>query len=60
MHIVVGTGLMDTDEHPKPDTTVEKLSTLLPVFKKDGTVTAGNASVCYVHRVLCDHIMMVI
>ena len=32
------------DEYPKPDTTIEKLSNLRPVFKKDGTVTAGNAS----------------
>lgn len=34
----------DTDEHPKADTTLEKLAKLRPVFKKDGTVTAGNAS----------------
>ncbi len=33
-----------TDEHPKPETTVESLAGLKPVFKKDGTVTAGNAS----------------
>ena len=33
-----------TDEFPRPDTTVEVLSTLKPAFKKDGTVTAGNAS----------------
>ena len=32
------------DEYPKPDTTIEKLSYLRPAFKKDGTVTAGNAS----------------
>ena len=32
-----------TDEHPR-DTTLEKLSTLKPVFKKDGTVTAGTAT----------------
>ena len=32
------------DEFIRPDTTVEKLSTLPAVFKKDGTVTAGNAS----------------
>ena len=36
--------LFDTDEFPKPDTTVEILSTLKPAFKKNGTVTAGNAS----------------
>ena len=33
----------DTDEHPK-QTTPEKLAALRPVFEKDGTVTAGNAS----------------
>ena len=32
------------DEHVKPDTTAEELARLRPVFKKDGTVTAGNAS----------------
>ncbi|MCY4604901.1 MAG: thiolase family protein, partial [Gemmatimonadetes bacterium] len=32
------------DEHPRPRTTVEQLSQLKPAFKKDGTVTAGNAS----------------
>ncbi len=32
------------DEHPRPDTTVEKLAKLQPAFKKDGTVTAGNSS----------------
>merc|ERR1711976_911558 len=35
---------MCTDEHPKPKTTLEALSRLPSVFKKDGTVTAGNAS----------------
>jgi len=34
----------DTDEHPKPDTTLESLARLRPAFSKDGTVTAGNAS----------------
>ncbi|MEJ2539068.1 MAG: thiolase family protein [Gemmatimonadota bacterium] len=33
-----------TDEHPRPDTTLEALRRLRPVFRKDGTVTAGNAS----------------
>lgn len=33
----------DTDEHPRPTTTLEKLSSLRPAFKKNGTVTAGNA-----------------
>jgi acetyl-CoA C-acetyltransferase len=32
------------DEGPRADTTIEGLSNLRPVFKKDGTVTAGNAS----------------
>jgi len=36
--------IFDTDEYPKTGTTVEKLATLKTVFKKDGTVTAGNAS----------------
>jgi acetyl-CoA acyltransferase len=34
----------DTDEHPRPDTTLEGLSKLKPVVKSGGTVTAGNAS----------------
>lgn len=33
-----------TDEHPRPDTTLEKLAKLPPVFKEGGTVTAGNSS----------------
>ena len=36
--------IFDMDEHPRPGTTVESLSRLEPVFKKNGTVTAGNAS----------------
>jgi acetyl-CoA C-acetyltransferase len=36
--------IVDTDEGPRADTTLEKLATLRPVFTKDGTVTAGNAS----------------
>jgi len=36
--------LVDADEHPRPDTTAESLARLRPVFKKDGTVTAGNSS----------------
>jgi acetyl-CoA C-acetyltransferase len=35
---------VDTDEYPRPGTTIEKLSALKPAFKKDGTVTAGNSS----------------
>src|SRR6478609_5795666 len=33
-----------TDEHPRPDTTVEKLAALKPAFAASGSVTAGNAS----------------
>lgn len=33
-----------TDEHPKPDTTLERLAALRPAFQTGGTVTAGNAS----------------
>ncbi|MGK7310881.1 MAG: thiolase family protein [Candidatus Longimicrobiales bacterium M2_2A_002] len=39
-----GETVMDTDEHPRPDTSLEKLASLRPVFKERGTVTAGNAS----------------
>ena len=36
--------IFDTDEYPRAGTTAEKLSGLRPAFKKDGSVTAGNAS----------------
>ena len=39
-----GDTVFDTDEYPKAGTTVEGLAKLKPAFKKDGTVTAGNAS----------------
>jgi len=39
-----GEKVFDTDEHPRFDTTLEALAKLKPAFKKDGTVTAGNAS----------------
>ncbi|MCF8032346.1 MAG: thiolase family protein [Desulfarculaceae bacterium] len=38
------TVVFDIDEHPRADTTLESLAGLKPAFKKDGTVTAGNAS----------------
>ena len=38
------TVIFDTDEHCRPQTTLEGLAKLRPAFKKDGTVTAGNAS----------------
>ncbi len=36
--------LVDRDEHPRPDISLEKLAKLRPAFRKNGTVTAGNAS----------------
>ncbi|MDD2408767.1 MAG: acetyl-CoA C-acyltransferase family protein [Tepidiphilus sp.] len=39
-----GDVVFEVDEHPKPNTTMESLAKLKPAFKKDGTVTAGNAS----------------
>lgn len=39
-----GVVLFDTDEHVRGDTTVESLAAMKPAFKKDGLVTAGNAS----------------
>jgi len=35
---------VDKDEHPRPETTLEGLAKLRPIVRKDGTVTAGNAS----------------
>jgi 3-oxoadipyl-CoA thiolase len=35
---------VERDEHPRPDTTAEKLAALKPAFREGGTVTAGNAS----------------
>jgi acetyl-CoA acyltransferase len=36
--------IFDTDEHPRPDTTLEALAKLKPIVRPTGTVTAGNAS----------------
>ncbi len=36
--------IVDRDEGPRPDTTYEALTRLVPAFRKDGTVTAGNSS----------------
>lgn len=36
--------IIDTDEHPRPSTTLDSLAKLKPAFKKDGSVTAGNAT----------------
>ncbi|MBB4235795.1 acetyl-CoA acetyltransferase family protein [Rhizobium esperanzae] len=38
-----GTAVFAVDEAPRPDTTMESLSNLRPAFRKDGTITAGNA-----------------
>jgi acetyl-CoA acetyltransferase family protein len=36
--------VVDADEHPRPETTLESLARLRPAFRQDGTVTAGNSS----------------
>ena len=36
--------VVDKDEHPRPDVTMDQLAKLAPAFRKDGTVTAGNSS----------------
>lgn len=36
--------LFDTDEHPRPDTSMEELAKLRPAFREGGSVTAGNSS----------------
>jgi len=41
---LVPVGDVSRDEHPRPDTSADKLATLKPAFRKDGSVTAGNAS----------------
>lgn len=41
---IIPAGDLTADEHPRADTTAESLSKLKPAFRKDGTVTAGNAS----------------
>jgi acetyl-CoA acyltransferase 2 len=39
-----GTQVVDTDEHPRPSTTIEGLAKLSPVFEKQGVVTAATSS----------------
>jgi 3-oxoadipyl-CoA thiolase len=39
-----GDTIVDRDEHPRPDATIEKLRQMKPAFASDGTVTAGSAS----------------
>jgi len=41
---LVAVGEVTRDEHPRPDTTLEKLAALKPAFRENGTVTAGNSS----------------
>jgi 3-oxoadipyl-CoA thiolase len=41
---LVPVGDLADDEHPRPDTSLEKLAALRPAFRQDGTVTAGNSS----------------
>jgi 3-oxoadipyl-CoA thiolase len=41
---IVPVGDVDADEHPRPDTSAEKLAALRPAFRADGSVTAGNSS----------------
>jgi 3-oxoadipyl-CoA thiolase len=41
---LVAVGEVERDEHPRPDTSLEKLAGLPPVFREGGTVTAGNSS----------------
>jgi len=41
---LVAVGEVVRDEHPRPDTSAERLAQLVPAFRSDGTVTAGNAS----------------
>jgi acetyl-CoA C-acetyltransferase len=41
---IVPVGEVDTDEHPRPDTSAEKLAALQPAFRDGGSVTAGNSS----------------
>ena len=41
---LVPVGDFARDEHPRPDTSLEKLATLKPAFRANGTVTAGNSS----------------
>lgn len=42
--VVVGGAPVTVDQHPRPDTTLDALARLRPVFQEGGTVTAGNAS----------------
>ena len=41
---LVSVGELERDEHPRPETSAEKLASLKPAFRAEGTVTAGNSS----------------
>src|SRR6185437_6913146 len=41
---LIPVGEVTRDEHPRPETSAEKLATLRPAFRAGGTVTAGNSS----------------
>jgi acetyl-CoA C-acetyltransferase len=41
---LISVGDLTADEHPRPDTTLEKLAALKPAFREGGTLTAGNSS----------------
>ncbi|HXR77884.1 MAG TPA: acetyl-CoA C-acyltransferase [Bryobacteraceae bacterium] len=43
-HVAASTSVFDKDEGPRPDTSLEALAALKPVFHANGTVTAGNSS----------------
>ena len=43
-YIETASGPVNADEHPRPETTAEKLAALRPAFRKGGSVTAGNSS----------------
>lgn len=42
--VEMAAGIFDRDESPRENTSIEKLATLQPIFKQDGTITSGNAS----------------
>lgn len=53
---------MEVDEHPRPQTTLEGLKKLPTLFKKDGLVTAGSASVsffCFFVDIINDKLIQV-
>lgn len=45
-----GLETVEVDEHPRPQTTLEGLQKLKPIFKENGLVTAGSASVIFENK----------